>query len=259
MIGRKAVIGLALLCSLAFCAVVAQGAAAEQTVFTCAPGAGAAPTKDFTDAHCDNTVEPGKGTFHHVTIEKGKKTEITLTNSATENETKSAARAHLFISKLHGVSEVEVNCTTISGTGTMENTETSGVMGASGEGTIKFTGCTANKNCTVAEPIETAVKGALVEGLSSEGMGLKFEPKTGTTFTSITFSGASCPLKAFGAIPVAGSTIGTAHGEPKGEGATVYFGEMGSITVGGETASLEGKVTLKGPNGNALTATTPPY
>ncbi len=262
MIGRKAVIGLALLCSLAFCAVVAQGAAAEQTAFTCAPGAGSGTTKEFTDAHCDNTVEPGHGTFHHVEIPVLTNTEITLTNGATENETKSATRAHLFVAKLHGVAEVEVNCKKVNGTGTMENTNTGGVMGASGKGIIKFEECEANHGCTVAEPIEAKVKAELVEKLAPEekGMGLKFEPQVaGGTFTSITFLGTGCPLKAFGAIPAAGSTIGTAHGEPTGMGATVYIGENNSITVGGEPAQLTGRVTLKGPNGNALTATTPPY
>ncbi len=260
MIGRKAVIGLALLCSLAFCAIVAQGAAAEQTAFTCAPGAGSGTTSDFSDAHCDNTVKTGTGSFHHVEIPKNTSTEITLTNAATENETKSATPAHLFVTKLHGIAEVEVNCSTVAGTGTMENTEVGGVMGASGKGTIKFTGCTANHNCTVAEPIEAKVKTELVDGLASSGMGQKVEPQTaGGPFTSITFLGASCPLKLFGAIPVAGSTIGTAHGEPNGMGATLYFGEMNSVTVGGEPVGLTGKVTLKGPNGNAISITTPPY
>ncbi len=253
MIGRKAVIGLALLCSLAFCALVAQGAAAAgagQTAFTCGEASG---TGEYSDAHCDNAASGGK--FHHVAIPANTSTAITLTNGGTANETKEATPAHLFVAKLHGVAEVEVNCSTVSGSGTMENTETGGIMKASGSGTISWSGCTANHGCTVA--IEnTSVKAETVEGLAEEGHGLKFSPQTGSLFTKVTFTGTGCPLKAFGAIPVEGSTIATAHGEAKGGGATAYFGTMNSLTVGGESAEFTGKATLKGPNGNALVAET---
>jgi hypothetical protein len=253
MIGRKAIVGLALLCSLAFCALAAQGAAAAghgQTAFTCAKVIGGA---DHTDAHCDNT---GPGEWGHVAFTGP--TKITLTNEATAEKTTAAQPAHLFVSELHGVKEVEVNCTTVSGTGEAENSEAEGIMKASGSGTIEFTGCTANHSCTVTVKA-TPVKAELVEGLSpGEGMGLKFVPKTGTQFTTLTFTGSACPLKAFGAIPVEGSTIGTAHNEPQGEGATVYFGTMNSLTIGGQTPVFEGIATLRGPSGNALVSTTIP-
>jgi hypothetical protein len=250
MIGRKAIVGLALLCSLAFCALAAQGATAAgkgQTAFTCAKvGVG-----DHTDAHCDNT---GPGEWGHVAFTGP--TKITLTNVATENETKSATHTHIFLNLLHGSSEVEINCTTVSGTGEMENSEAGGIMKSSGSGTIEFTGCTANHSCTVTVA-PTPVKFETIEGLSpEEGHGLKFLPKTGTVFTSFTFAGTACPLKAFGAIPVEGSTIATMHGEPKGEGATAYFGSMNSLTIGGQTPVFEGIVTLRGPSGNALVFTT---
>jgi hypothetical protein len=251
MIGRKAIVGLALLCSLAFCALAAQGAAAAghgQTAFTCAE---VQVNGEYSDAHCDNALVGGK--YAHLGFTQT--TNITLTNAATANETKSAQPAHLFVNELHGVKEVEVNCTTVTGTGEATNSETGGIMKASGSGTIEFTGCTANHSCTVTVA-PTPVKAETVEGLASEGMGLKFEPKTGTVFTKLTFTGTSCPLKAFGAISVEGSTIGTAHNEPKGEGATVYFGSMNSLTIGGQTPVFEGIATLRGPNGNALVATT---
>jgi hypothetical protein len=251
MIGRKALVGLALLCVLPCYAFVAQGAIAAgkgQTTYTCAE---VQVDGEFSDAHCDDPLVGGK--YAHLAFTQT--TAITVTNAATENETKSAARAHLFVSELHGVKEVEVNCTTVSGTGEASNSETGGLMKASGSGTINFTGCTANHACTVSIS-ETPVKGETVEGLASEGMGLKLEPKTGTVFTKITFTGTSCPLKAFGAIPIEGSTIGTAHGEPKGEGATVYFGEMNSLTIGGQSPEFTARCTDKGPNGNALLRTT---
>jgi hypothetical protein len=89
-------------------------------------------------------------------------------------------------------------------------------------------------------------------------MGLKFEP-VGTNFTTITFTGASCGLRLFPNIPVKGSAIATANGEPTGEGATAKFAptnEMEALTVGGEPGELTGTATLTGPSGNALSLTT---
>jgi hypothetical protein len=258
MTGRKTVVGLMMLCALVLSAVVAQGAQAKgQTAFTCAPTSSGA---GFSDAHCDNAVETG-AKFNHVAVAPGTVTSITLTNAATKNETKEATSAVLSLTgPLHGVSAVTVTCTTVAGTGTMENVA-GPPMEAKGEGTIKFSGCTTNAtNCTTPNTIEAKVKGHSVE--TADGMGLKFEPK-GTNFAELNFAGTGCALKPFTNIPVAGNVTATAHGEANGKGATAYLkkNEEGKVatqalTVGGVAADIEGIATLKGENGNALTLTT---
>jgi hypothetical protein len=68
MSGRKAIVGLSLLCALVFCAFGAATASAAggSTAFTCVKGAASA---DFEDEHCDK----GKvgGGFGHVEIAPG--------------------------------------------------------------------------------------------------------------------------------------------------------------------------------------------
>jgi hypothetical protein len=256
---RKTVVGLMMLCALVVSAVVAQGAQAKgQTAFTCAPTTNGGP--GFSDAHCDNAVETG-AKFVHAVIAPGTITNITLTNAAVTNETKDPEPAVLSLTgPLHGVNAVTVTCTTVAGTGTMENVA-GPPMEAKGEGTIKFSGCTTNAtNCTTPNTIEAKVKGHSVE--TADGMGLKFEPK-GTNFAELNFAGTGCALKPFTNIPVAGNVTGTAHGEPNGSGATAYFlanvegkPAMEALTVGGVAADITGIVTLKGENGNALTLTT---
>jgi hypothetical protein len=268
MTGRRVVIGLSLLCALALSAFAAPSAFAErgQTAFTCAKEEG---VRNFEDPHCDKTAT-GTGEYGHVAITE--KTNISLTNHNTKNNTTEHTPAFLHAAKLHGVANVEIECTTVHGTGTMEN-KVEGVMRATGEGTIEFEGnprlvpptdtgnCWTNQSgCTVkpgkvetkAKTIETAAVGGM-----EAGMGLEFSPKTGTKFTTVTFEG-SCGLKSFGAIPVEGSVVGTAEGVPNGMGATISFANtgLGNLKVGGEPAELTGTATIVGPNGNALTATT---
>jgi hypothetical protein len=258
MSGRKAIVGLSLLCALLFSAVAAQGASAGQTAFTCAPNT-TTGAEQFSDAHCD-TAATGNAGFKHVAITES--TSIKLTNGKTKNNTTEAEPAVLHVASLHGISNVTITCTTVSGTGTMSNAETGGVMEAKGEGEISFSGCTTNvPNCTVTNPITAVVKAHTVEGLapSGTGMGLKFEP-VGTNFTTITFTGASCGLRLFPNIPVKGTVIGTANGEPNGRGATAKFAptnEMEALTTGGEVSELTGTATItNATSGNALTTTT---
>ena len=83
MIGRRATVGLSLLCALAFCAFAAQSASAAKavntTAFTCVEGA----TKDFSDAHCDTKVTAGTGQYGHVVIPQGTTTEVVGENTTT--------------------------------------------------------------------------------------------------------------------------------------------------------------------------------
>ncbi len=236
--------GVVLLCALVISALAAPNASAMKT-YTCAktnPPTGG----EWANAHCSGAPKSGQAYTHAVF---NKNTNVTFTNAETKEA--ESAPAHFFVAKLHGVSEVEVNCTSVTGTGEAENVEESGVWHGRGTATMKFGGCTANHACTVTVA-EAPLKDETVEGLASEGVGVKFSAKTGTTLTTFTFAGASCPLKAFGAIPVAGSAIATANGEAKGFGATWFFGLLDFLTVGGESAEFTSWWTPKGENGNAL-------
>jgi hypothetical protein len=242
------------MCALLLCAVAAQGAsAAGQTIFECSKSA---TTKAFSDAHCDTANASGE--YGTVAFPGGA---IKLTNKATKNATTEATIATLKIAELHGVANVVVECTEVSGTGEAANSETGGVMTGSGSGTIEFHSggggnCTTNQTgCTV----KVAAVGAKAESIqpSASEMGLKFSA-TGTNFTTTTFEG-TCSLHLFNAIPVKGSTIATANGEANGHGATAWFieGSMNSLTVGGEPAQLIGKATLSSSaTGNALVLST---
>jgi hypothetical protein len=259
MNGRKAIVGLSLLWALLFSAVVAQGASAGQTAFTCQANV-TTGAEQFSDAHCD-TAATGNAGFKHVVI--AEPTNIKLTNGKTKNNTTEAASAVLHVATLHGISNLTVTCTTVAGIGTMSNVETGGVMEAKGEGEISFTGCTTNAvNCSVTNPITATVKAHTVEaGLEPAGMGLKFEPLTaGGNLTTITFTGASCGFRLFPNIPIKGTVVATANGQPNGGGATAKFAptnSMEALTVGGEPAELTETATLtNATSGAALTTTT---
>jgi hypothetical protein len=248
----------------AFAAQAASAAESGQTIFECAKNS----TKTFTDAHCDHA---GTGEYGHKKIKLGTKVTLALTNSGTEEETKKAALATLKIAKLHGFSNVVIECTEVSGTGEAENSISGEVMKGSGKGVINFHSggggnCTTNQTGCTVKVAEVNAKAESIQPSATE-MGLKFEPATaGTNFTTTTFEG-TCGLHEFGAIPVKGSTIGTANGIPNGGGATVWFIEnhtgetaMNALTVGGEAAQLIGKGTFKNQTtGNALVFTTPPF
>ncbi len=234
MTGRTTASSLAVLCALLVFGVWVQSAtAAGQTALTCAPTRGGAGVGG--DSNCEEETYEQVG--------------FSAPTSATVTDDGNAV---LTVAKLHGVSNVEVVCSSATGTATMENSEVGGVMAATGSGTIEWGGCTANHECTVSVA-PASVKAETVEGLAEEGRGLTVSAKTGTVITKITFAGATCPLKAFGAVPVSGSAVATAAGEPDGIGARAVFTKaMGSITVGGEAAAFEGTATVKGEDGDQV-------
>jgi len=85
MSGRRAIIGLCMLCALAVSAIAAQGASAAPagtTLFTCVnKGAGGG----FTREHCAKG-DVGSGNFWHVAIAENTTTEITGTTINTAGE-----------------------------------------------------------------------------------------------------------------------------------------------------------------------------
>ena len=263
MNGRRAVIGICMVCALAFSAVAAQGASAATTgttAFTCfklpSPG-----TAGFKDAHCKEAVTKEAAYVHRAFTGK---TSITLTNAETGPETKTAVPT-----KLKSVSsgfELELESPEVTGEGTMENltsgTEPNILHFVKGFGFIHY------KKAVVTKP---SGKGCLVKGgevvtnelkaeTVGEAGGLKFAPASGEEFATFTVEGCSV-LALNRAYKVTGTVVGTP------EGATTVFThlgttEQGTLFLGGATsqkAGIEGKVTIKGPSGAGLALTKPPF
>jgi hypothetical protein len=239
MTGRRAIVGLCMLCALMISAVAAQGASAEQA-YTCGANLG---NKDFSDSHCKTNVGSGNGGFGHLLITE--KTNITGTSEATGSPT---------VTKLKSVQAgvtLEIQATSVSGTGEMENSGGN----ASGSGTLTYKGVTvtapAGKGCSVVGgEVKTNKLAATTAGLTKQ---LKFSPFEGETFASFEVTGCS---------NAALNHVYTAKGSVKGDvsGATTtttHAGttEQNTLSLSGQKAGIEGSLMIKGANGNGLALT----
>lgn len=269
MTGRRALVGLSLLCALAFTAFSAASASAATsgtTPVTCVD-TGATNNGDYTDAHCDTTGTKGASRYSHVAA--AAETAVTATNAATKNSTAEATKPVL--EAVVGGINTKLEAATVSTTGTAKKQLTGEVHETIGSNiVITYTGVTVVNplNCTVNSPgqpagtVKTAtLKSAPVAG----GMNTKFEPAAGTEFTKFEFKGASC------AINTATPTVtGTVTVEPSGQhaavggvssaGATVLVNvtkASAQLKVGGQNALLNATETAKGENGNPLASTEP--
>ena len=255
MTGRRATVGLALLCAFALSAFVAPSASAEPakntTAFTCVENGG---QKDFEDPHCDKKVAAGQGKFGHVAIPLNQTTEITVTNAKTKNNTIESSPT-IFKFTFMGIA-TEVSCKTVHGVGTMHNVEPFfGEHKVTGTLTIKATECIVvnPEKCTVKEPIEYKTEFEGVEGLGPEKNthGIEFRPHVegGVPLITITFFGPECPLKEK-TVAIKGTMVATGAPKPNEQqsGATLIFtNEMTKETlkVGEKPAQHSGALTLK--------------
>lgn len=242
MNGRRAAMGVAVLCALVFSAFAASSASANQ-IYTCKPATG---VTGFADAHCLAPTSPPSTNFQHV-LEEGE-IEITGTNANTAEGT-TAAR----VSKLRGTAaglETEVICTTVGGSGKAKNEATWG----QGTGVIEYSGCSvakpAGKGCVVTGgAVNTKELFATTKGLTGE---LEFTPVSGTEFASVPIS--SCSVSGLNnTFPVTGSIKGTIEG---GTTTSTHAGTTAQNTLkfAGQKAGLDGAITIKGGT-NALTVT----
>jgi hypothetical protein len=272
-----------MLCALCFSAFAASGASAATTAGECTT---AATVKDFSDAHCDNSV--ASGTFGHILFANGVETAVTATNAETapneKGEGTKASTPFKLEGKIAGITIV-ISCTTVSATGTVKNN--AGGTVTFGNATTNFTGCTQEapeackgKPVTVAkttsaqtDPMNLKISTTKKIGPTGEEitfheenaagteMGLKFAPTVaGGNFTEIT---VECPTKV--TAPVKGftyATPGRANGSlasTSGSGATAVFtksSSIGGLTFAGNPATLEGKLTFRKSGGNPLILTT---
>jgi hypothetical protein len=188
MNGRKAIVGLCMLCALVFSAVAAQSAsAAGTTAYTC--------VKDVNGTlwgeHCLGSQNGSADKYKHEAIELNKTTEVTITNEKTENETK-AASLQVYKGTIAGI-EVELSATGVHGVGTLTNREDAATKEMYVEGTafLEYTGVKVTKpavGCTAST--DNLVTGAVGEagkidahmdfGTKGQGDRLKFSAAAST-------------------------------------------------------------------------------
>ncbi len=263
MNGRRAVIGLSLLCALLFSAFAAQSASATvgTTAFTCVLDGG---SEDFADAHCDEPTEAGKGEFGHVAIgEEG--TSVRLSNEKTASLTGFAKHA-IFKTTSGGIA-LEITCQIAEGTGSIKNIAKGpdGGMAVEGFGgsSLTFTFCTMPKPvngakeelCKVKWPI-TATGTSMTrvnQGPEKNTMGVEFKPKEGSPFTELTFenvSGKACFLNGK-KVAVTGTAMATGARGPSNSvsssGATLLFTTAmtkETLKFGANAAEFEASLTM---------------
>jgi len=256
MTGRKAAVGLALLCALAFSAIAAGNASAGQTAFTCVKESG---TKGFKDEHCKEPTEVASEVkFVHKEIAPK-----TATGFVSTNDTTGTTDNAVLTATLGGVA-IEIVCTKVESTGTLTNEEVGGVMRNIGkEITILYSGCTVPKPkvtpaCEVRDSVAKEAGKIHVTGLKStttekEGkLAVEFSPASGENY--VTLEILNCAVK--GTYPITGTAVGTASG------ATLLFEPGDSNLKLGEVAAKLTQVAtvrMSGTGGNpiSLTKTTP--
>lgn len=265
MIGRRATVGFLLLSALVLCLFPAQSSWAAKgtntTWVTCVHGGG---QEDFADAHCDEKVAAGTGTFGHVSINAGEETDFTGTNETTGGATVPA----VIKGTLVGVLPFQVTCQTVHSIGDIENVHHSAPAQhtAIGDAELQFSNCSVQKpaKCEVKGPIATSAEFEGVEGLGAgkNEMGMEFKPTGGGkvlfTMTFKNKGAESCSLngKSFNAEGTA-IAIGTPAPTAQHGGATEVFTHANTtptLNSMGIDATLT--IAMEDVNGNPISSTT---
>jgi len=230
MTGRRAIIGVCMLCALLVSAFAAQSASAATNGTTGTAPAGTAYGQD----------EEGNPELQPITGEGG----TTLLHSV-----------------ISGIA-VELKSTSLTGTGEMES-----MLAGSGEHTSNGTGTIEYKGVTVLKPAEKgcAVKTGEVKtnllkaSTAGQGMGLLFEPNAGTTFAKFEVEGCG-PTEALKALNGVYEVTGSVKGEPVGT-ETIFTAAattaQKTLKLRGQNAGIAGVLKLKtSPGGVAISAST---
>ncbi len=275
MNGRRAVIGLSLLCALLFSAFAVQSASATvgTTAFTCVKDKG---DEDFADAHCDEGVGAGNGDYGHVAIGESETT-VELSNTKTANKTTEAKHA-LFKSTSGGIA-LEITCATATGDGKLKNIAAGpdGGMAVEGKagGTLTFSGCKMPKPlngakeelCKLKEPVITTGSSMtrVLQGPEKNTMGVEFTPEKASPFAELTFEnvpGKACFLNGK-TIQVTGTAMATGVGpgvSPGYSGATLQFTTAmtkETLKFGAAAAEFEASITVSMTNADGKTTEEP--
>jgi hypothetical protein len=254
MIGRRAAVGLSLLCALVFCAFSASSALAVNgtTAFTCEPNVGSGP--GFDDAHC-KTPNPTTHKFVHKEIEQGLTTSIHLTNNVTGAETENVVIA----TKIFGA-ELEIICKKTFGHAELTNSldaTTKEHRVTIKKTTTHYTECEVKKQAGCVIPEKTL----LIEGVEGttekQEDNIKFKPEVGNTF--VTFTLEKCTNGLFnGKHELNGSVKAQTEGATKKFTHATVTAEK-TLTFAGAATGLNGRLTVSGAKGTLETdATTNP-
>lgn len=199
MIGRRAIVGLSLLCALAFCALAAPTANAEPhtTAYTCLKETKpTALSKGFKDEHCSETAKGTEVSWKHEYIPIDTVTEVNVTN----NETSSKTIAPKLKGKVAGTAfEIEAggfqSCKKETWIGNLEIAGDRAIGGFCGE----FYNVVVNNpaNCEVTNKVVNLNKtGNITTYVTKNGeMFIEFTPPAGKPFATFEFSGEKCSLK----------------------------------------------------------------
>jgi hypothetical protein len=239
MIGRSSVIGVVMALALAIAAFAAANASAEQRAWTCGSGIG------FADAHCliPNTVS---GPFAEIEIPPSVATAISATNAKTASETTASTPSQLS-GTLAGVA-TELECTGVSGTGSLTNAASS----VTGTGKLTYTGCVvlkpAGKGCKVTGgTVKTEELKATTVGQAANK--LKFE-MVGTKFANVEIK--ECSTTALNnTFPVTGSLIANTNGATTTT-AKAEIETQNTLKFGGNKAGLGGAITISDSAGGVV-------
>jgi hypothetical protein len=272
MTGRRALVGLSLLCALAFTAFSAASASAATSGTTPVTCVDTTPINngDYTDAHCDTTsATKGTGRYSHVAI-GAETTNVISTNANTASSTTAATK--LVLEATIGGIATKLEAATAIGTGTLKKQLTGEVHETLGSGIVStYTGVSVVNplNCTVHSPGQPAgtIKSTTLKAVPVVGTPMKFklEPVTPTEFTKLEFAGGSCSING-----LAATVNGSILSEPSGQhaavggvqsaGATAFLNvtkASAQLKVGGQNASLTGVTTITMEGGNPIASTEP--
>lgn len=247
MTGRRAAVGLCMLCALAFSTAAAQSASAVgTTAYTC-QGVNHAPnTAGFLFSHCKGAdAVSTEARYEHVSIPSNTTTEFI----ASDRNTIFGEHTGAVLRSTVAGSGIELVALEVNGSGTMKNSEELGTMVASGEGKIAYSGVTEKLlGCKVtgkpggAGTVETKQLFASTQGVGDK---LKFTPKEGTVFAE--FELTECAVG-----PTTVRVVGSVLGIP--DGATINT-EHKTVTeeitlrlqsAFGPVAGIAGTLTISG-------------
>lgn len=275
MTAHRAIVGLSLLCALAFCAFAVPSAFAATngtTAVTCVKDAN--KKGDYVDAHCDTTGTLGASEFKHEVLAANPTKEFVGDNEKTKNETKEREGIVWFVT-LQSLN-FEIICTIVHSEGTLENKLDAEEHKIVGSGIIViYEVCTAKntaQNCKwTSSPgaangtiVTNTLKSESVEGTPT--MTQKFSPNAGKEIGRIevkecaTIPGISYPINGTFSAELAGQ-MAAGGGNGASAGATlkvVQPDNAGSpLEVGGKKAGLLQIETLTMKEGNPIVSTAP--
>jgi hypothetical protein len=255
MIGRKAVVGMALLSALVFSAFAAQSASAVttgRTAWTCKEEPKPVKVRAHSDAHC--TTQVGEGLFSHVEIEEKKTTDTHITSAKTDPTTTKDTSGTLKVTAL-GV-ENEIHCAKTFGHAKLTNKKEGSEHFIHAEKvTLHYTECEVKKPNKCELPNKTVLVEGVTGRTNGEAASMTFKPEVGNVFVTLKYE--NCENKFLnGEHKVEGEVTG------KLNGATIEFNheevtKQGKLKFFGAAAGIEGKVTVSKAASTAELGKTP--